>query len=79
MQKMLVSIPDELFSQVQKKIPVRSRSKLISELLKAELKKREDKLYQIALAVEQDVELSQEMSEIEREMHNDGLDDYDWK
>ena len=78
-KKMLVSLPEDLYQRVQKQMPLRSRSKIIAELIKEELKRREDSLFKIACAVEQNVELSQEMSEIENEMHNDGLDDYEWK
>jgi hypothetical protein len=44
-------------------IPPRQRSRLIAKLLEDELKKREQELYQAALAVEQDEELGAEMRE----------------
>jgi len=44
-------------------IPPRQRSKLIAELLEDEVKKREQELYQAALAVEQDQELNAEMKD----------------
>jgi hypothetical protein len=43
--------------------PPRQRSRLIAKLLEDELKKREQELYQAALAVEQDEELGAEMRE----------------
>jgi hypothetical protein len=44
-------------------IPPRQRSKVIAKLLEDEVKKREQELYQAALAVEQDEELNAEMRE----------------
>jgi hypothetical protein len=44
-------------------IPQRQRSKVIARLLEDEIKKREQELYQAALAVEQDEELNAEMKE----------------
>jgi len=46
-------------------IPGRQRSKIISQLLEQELKKREDALYQCALEVEQNEALNAEMKEWE--------------
>lgn len=61
--KVLVSIPDSLYSRMTATIPPRQRSRLIAKLLEDELKKREQELYQAALAVEQDEELRAEMRE----------------
>ena len=61
--KVLISIPDSLYSRMMATIPPRQRSKLIAELLEDEVKKREQELYQAALAVEQDEELSAEMKD----------------
>jgi hypothetical protein len=61
--KVLVSIPDSLYSRMTATIPPRQRSKLIAKLLEEELRKREQELYQAALAVEQDEELGAEMRE----------------
>jgi hypothetical protein len=44
-------------------IPPRQRSRLIAKLLEDELRKREQELYEAALAVEQDEELGAEMRE----------------
>lgn len=61
--KVLVSIPDSLYSRMTATIPPRQRSRLIAKLLEEELRKREQELYQAALAVEQDGELDAEMRE----------------
>lgn len=61
--KVLVSIPDSLYSRMTATIPSRQRSRLIAKLLEDELGKREQELYQAALAVEQDEELGAEMKE----------------
>lgn len=61
--KVLISIPDSLYSRMTATIPPRQRSRLIARLLEDELRKREQELYQAALAVEQDEELGAEMRE----------------
>ena len=61
--KVLVSIPDPLYSRMMATIPSRQRSKVIAKLLEDEVEKREQELYQAALAVEQDEELSAEMKD----------------
>jgi hypothetical protein len=61
--KVLVSIPDSLYFRMTATIPPRQRSRLIAKLLEDELRKREQELYQAALAVEQDEELGAEMRE----------------
>jgi metal-responsive CopG/Arc/MetJ family transcriptional regulator len=61
--KILVSIPDSLYSRMTATIPPRQRSRLIAKLLEDELRKREQELYEAALAVEQDEELGAEMRE----------------
>ena len=61
--KVLVSIPNSLYSRMTATIPPRQRSRLIAKLLEDELRKREQELYQAALAVEQDEDLGAEMKE----------------
>ncbi len=61
--KVLVSIPDSLYSRMIAAIPQRQRSKVIARLLENEIKKREHELYKTALAVEQDDELNSEMKD----------------
>jgi hypothetical protein len=61
--KVLVSIPDSLYSRMTATIPPRQRSRLIAKLLEDEVRRREQELYQAALAVEQDEDLGAEMKE----------------
>ena len=61
--KVLVSIPDSLYSRMTATIPPRQRSRLIAKLLEEELRRREQELYEAALAVEQDEELGAAMRE----------------
>lgn len=61
--KVLVSIPDSLYSRMMATIPHRQRSRVIAQLLESEVEKRERELYQAALAVEQDEELNAEMKD----------------
>ncbi|RPI78773.1 MAG: hypothetical protein EHM45_05320 [Desulfobacteraceae bacterium] len=65
MQRILISVSDSLASRMKAVIPGRQRSKIISQLLEQELKKREDALYQCALEVEQNEALNAEMKEWE--------------
>ena len=75
--KVLISLPDELALRFRAAVPARKRSKVITELLKYEIKKREQKLYEAALAVEQDKELNSEIKDWDITL-NDGLDDETW-
>jgi len=61
--KVMFSIPDPLYARMMAIIPQRQRSKVIAKLLEDEVKRREQELYQAALDVEQDEELSAEMEE----------------
>ncbi|MHC1729478.1 MAG: hypothetical protein AB9866_26325 [Syntrophobacteraceae bacterium] len=61
--KVLISIPDPLYSRMMATIPARQRSKLIAQLLEGEVNKREQELYQATLAVDQDEELRTEMKD----------------
>ena len=61
--KVLISIPDSLYSRMTATIPPRQRSRLIAKLLEDEVRRREQELYQAALAVEQDEDLGAEMKE----------------
>ncbi len=77
MEKILVSLPDDLATRLRTSIPSRQRSKLISELLEKELARRERALYECALALEQDETLNQEMEEWET-TSGDGINDEAW-
>jgi hypothetical protein len=63
MQKVLVSIPDNLFSRMKVLIPSRQRSKVISNLIEKEIKRREKILYECACEVEKDEALNKEMED----------------
>jgi metal-responsive CopG/Arc/MetJ family transcriptional regulator len=65
MQKVLISISDSLASRMKAVIPNRQRSKVISQLIEKELKKREVALYRCALEIEKDEALNAEMKEWE--------------
>ena len=61
MQKILISLPDDLAARMRVVIPNRQRSKIIAEILENELIKRERKLYECASEVETDEALNKEM------------------
>lgn len=73
MQKVLISLPDQLASRLRATIPARQRSKIITRLIEAEVKRREKALYECALAVESDAALTKEMEEWDVTL-TDGLD-----
>ena len=72
--KVMVSIPDSLYTRMLATIPHRQRSKVIAKLLEDEIKKREQELYQAALAVERDEELNSEMKDWD-ETVGDGIEE----
>lgn len=77
MQKILFSLPDELVTQLRAYIPSKQRSKVVTQLLEKELKRREQALYQCALEVEADTSLNDEMKDWEI-TQEDGLDNEPW-
>lgn len=77
MTKVLISIPDKIASKMRALIPQKQRSKVIVQLIEKELEKREKALYACAVAVEQDRELNQEMTQWDVTI-NDGLTDESW-
>lgn len=78
MEKVLISLPDQLVIRMRATIPARQRSKIITHLIEAEVKRRENALYQCALAVENDAALNNEMKEWDATL-NDGLNnDESW-
>lgn len=74
MQKVLISLPDQLALRLRAAIPARQRSKVITHLIEDEIKKREQVLYECALAVEKDHHLREEMDEWDIAL-NDGLNE----
>ena len=77
MQKVLVSLPDSLADRMRAVIPNRQRSKVLSNLLEKEIKKREEALYQCACDVEADEVLNKEMAHWDATVE-DGLEDETW-
>lgn len=77
MAKVLISIPDKIASRMRASIPAKQRSKIIVQLIKKEIEKREKVLYECAAIVEQDNELSQEMNDWDVTLQ-DGLADESW-
>jgi hypothetical protein len=74
MEKILISIPNNLASKFKTLIPPRQRSKVVVHLIETEVKKREKALYDCALALEKDTVLKEEMSDWEITT-GDGFDD----
>lgn len=72
MEKVLISLPDQLAVRMRATIPSRQRSKVITHLIEEEIGRRERSLYECALAVEQDTCLREEMAEWDVTM-SDGL------
>ena len=77
MQKILVSMPNDLAARFKSLVPNRQRSKTIAELLEAEVRRREKKLADCAKAVERDSQLNREMENWDITL-NDGLEDESW-
>jgi hypothetical protein len=75
--KLLISLPDELGARMQAVIPARQRSKVIAELLAAEVERRERQLYECALLVELDEQLNAEMADLDVTV-GDGLEPETW-
>jgi hypothetical protein len=61
MEKVLVSLPDDLVRRMRSMIPPRKRSEVIKDLLEQEVARRERALFECAQAVENDEALNREM------------------
>jgi hypothetical protein len=77
MQKVLVSVPDDLLGRMKVVIPPGQRSKILTRLLEDEVSLRETKLYQLARDVENDKSLNAEM-EAWNTTIGDGIDAEPW-
>jgi len=77
MQKVLISIPDQIAARMRTAIPQRQRSKVIVCLIEKEIERREKTLYETALAVEKDLLLQEEMKDWDI-TNQDGLSDEAW-
>jgi hypothetical protein len=76
--QLLIRLPDELVKRFKRHVPARQRSKFVARLLDQALPPSDDgdddPLYQAALAVEKESDLSAEMAEWETAAIGDGLD-----
>ncbi len=77
MNKVLISMPDNIAARMRAAIPQRQRSKVIVHLIEKEIEKREKVLFECAVAVEKDNLLRQEMSDWDVTLQ-DGLTDESW-
>ena len=77
MEKILVSLPDDLVRRMKTVIPARKRSQVVKELLEAEIEKRERELFECAQAVEKDDALNREMAEWDATA-GDGIEPETW-
>jgi len=77
LQKVLISMPDNLFARMKVLIPPRQRSKVLSELIEKEIERREKTLYQCACEVEKDDALNREMEDWDVTI-GDGIDSESW-
>ena len=77
MQKILVSLPEDLVKRMKTTIPARQRSQVVVGLLEKEIQKREKALNRCALAVEKDKPLNREMAEWDVTI-GDGIDPETW-
>jgi len=77
MQKVLISVPDDLLARMRAVIPNRQRSRIIAEVLESEVERRERALYECARDVEADKALNTEMSEWDLTV-GDGIEPKTW-
>lgn len=78
MEKILVSLPEELVKRMRAIIPTKQRSSVVAELVKKEVEKRENELLRCAEALESDQALNEEMAEWEEATIGDGIEDESW-
>jgi hypothetical protein len=75
--QLLIRLPDELVKRFKRNVPTRQRSKFVARILDQALPPSDDgdddPLYQAALAVEKESDLSAEMAEWETAAIGDGL------
>jgi hypothetical protein len=77
LQKVLISLPDNLVKRMKVFIPQRQRSKVLSEIIEKEIERREKSLYRCACEVEKDDTLNREMEDWNVTV-GDGIDDETW-
>jgi metal-responsive CopG/Arc/MetJ family transcriptional regulator len=76
-EKILISLPHDLAVRMRTYIAPRQRSKLIAGIIKEEVEKREQALYQSACMAEKDQTLNDNMKEFNITL-NDGMTDEAW-
>ena len=77
MQKILVSLPEDLLNRMKTTIPPRKRSQVVKQLLEKEIRRREKALYECAVAVEKNKALNKEMAEWDATT-GDGIEPETW-
>jgi len=77
MQKIIISLPEDLVNRMKTTIPARTRSQVVKELLEKEIRRREEALHECAVAVEKDEALNREMAEWEVTV-GDGIEPETW-
>ena len=77
MEKILISMSEQLAIRMRVVIPARQRSKTIAHLIEREIEKRESALYKCAVAVEKDSVLRRKMKDWDITLQ-DGLDNESW-
>ena len=77
MQKILISLPEDLVNRMKTTIPARTRSQVVKELIEKEIRRREEALHECAVAVEKDEALSREMAEWDVTV-GDGIEPETW-
>ena len=77
MEKVLISIPEQLATRMRATMPTRTRSKAIAKLIEQEVERREHQLLECAQQVELDQQLNQEMKAWDVTI-TDGLEDETW-
>lgn len=75
MTKVMFSLPDKLVIRMKATISVGERSKLVAEILSKEIEAREEGFYKLAMKLEANRGLGQEMEVWDAEFGEDGLDD----
>jgi len=77
MQKILVSLPDNLATRMRSIIPDKQRSKVITKILEEEISRLEQELYECAREVEKDEALNKEMLDWDATI-GDGIEPETW-
>jgi hypothetical protein len=77
MQRILITVPDSLAARMKVVLPPGQRSRVISRILEDEVVRREQELYDCAVAVEGDSLLNEELEDW-NVTTGDGVDNETW-